>query len=157
MSVGTDPYINHGKKLYFRNTTEDEWTQIPKTVDFGLPDSELGSSEYTNDDSPDYHKQYQPGLYEPGTVEGTYIYSDDGFALLEELYQRATETANRQSDAETPATVLWKIELPSGSTSNFSGYVTKNTLPMDGQEDTSTCEFAIQVNGPATYTAVVDS
>lgn len=156
MSVGTDPHINHGKKLYFSNDGE-EWTQVPNTVDFGLPDGELGTAEYTNDDSPNYHKQYQPGLYDPGSIEGTYIYSDDAFALMDELHQRATVTANRFSDSETPASVHWKIELTSGALCTFRGFLTKNTLPMDGQEDTSTCEFTIQVDGTVTYTDVVDS
>ncbi|HQY88825.1 MAG TPA: hypothetical protein PK402_09210 [Tepidisphaeraceae bacterium] len=155
--MSDQPQINHGKQLSFCDTVDGEYTHVAKTQDWNLPDSELGASEFTNDDSPNFTKQYQPGMYEPGTVEGTYVYTDDAFEIMQELFERGKDEANRAADAETPVTVFWKAELPSGAVASWQGFVTKNGLPMDGQDETTVSEFAIQVSGTMTYTAASDS
>jgi hypothetical protein len=142
--------IGHGKKLEFSDASNfSSPTQIFGTVSVPLPERELGASEKTNDDSPDYHKEYQPGLYEPGTVDFTYNYAKTEFEKVETLFALAQVAATRAS-----ATKYWRLTLPDGSTAVWQGFITANNLPAE-QEDTLVCEASMQVTGKMTFTKYV--
>jgi hypothetical protein len=139
--------IGHGKKLSWSDTLAGTYVKFAGTIDIDLPSRELGAAEITNDDSEDFHKDYQPGMYEPGTLPFTYTYSAEGFAAIETLFQLATVAATRPT-----ATKFWKIELPDGAVASFRGFLTKNDWPSPGQDETAECEAEIQVIGKMTFT-----
>jgi hypothetical protein len=141
--------IPHGKHIAYSDTLGGSYTNVDGTVDVNLPERELGASEITNDDSPDFHKDYIPGMYEPGTVGFTYRYNKTGFAALETIFQLASATGTRAS-----ATKYWKVTIPDGgSTAIFRGFMTAHTLPMEGDEDSPIVEVELQVNGKIAYAA----
>lgn len=147
MADSTDPIIGHGKSLAYSDTEQGQYTPIPKTIEVNLPERELSASETTNDDSADFHKEYIPGLYEPGTVSFTYRYTAAGFAIVEDLYALAQDAGTRSD-----AIKWWKVTLPDGSTAVFQGFITANNLPAE-QEDALVSEGELQVTGPMTFTA----
>ncbi len=138
--------IGHGKKLAFSNTQNGTFTNVAGTVEVNLPERELGASEITNDDSPDFHKDYQPGMYEPGTVGFTYQYGKTQFAELEAIFQLATVANTRAS-----ATKWWRLTLPDGAVAKWQGFLTKHDLPVEG-EDGPIVEGEMQVIGKVIYT-----
>ena len=139
--------IGHAKQLSYGDTLVGATTRVFGTREVNLPERELGTAEVTNDDTPDFHKDYIPGLYEPGTVSFTYLYAKSQFAALEAIYQLATVAATRAS-----ATKFWKVTLPDASTATFKGFLTKHDLPME-TEDEVVVEAEIQVVGKITFTA----
>lgn len=140
--------IGAGKRLAYCATSNGTFISVFGTVDISLPERELGVSEITNDDSPDFHKDYIPGLYEPGTIPFTYRYTKTQFALLEAIYQLATVAATRAS-----ATKYWKVTLGDGSVAAFQGFLTKHDLPVEGEEDSPVVECELQVIGKMTWTS----
>jgi len=147
MAESTDPIIGYGKHIAYSSDGGSTYTSVGKTTEVKLPERELGTAEITNDDSPDFHKEYIPALYEPGTVTFSYIYTAAQFAALETIYQLAADTATRAD-----ATKTWKVTFPDGSTSVFDGFMTKHDLPL-ALEDGVTVEAEIQVSGQMTFTA----
>lgn len=141
--------IGYGKKIAYSATEGGSYTEVDGTVEVNLPERELGTAEATNDDSPDFHKDYLPGLYEPGTVSFTYRYGKTLFAAVETVFQLANVAATRAS-----ATKFWKVTLPEGSTATFKGFLVKHDLPME-IEDVITVEAEIQVIGKITFTPFV--
>ena len=138
--------IGHGKHIA-HSADGVTYSDVAGTIEVNLPERELGAAEITNDDSPDFTKEYMPGMYEPGTVSFTYRYNKTGFAALEAIYQLATVAATRGS-----ATKFWKVTLPDGSESTFKGFLTAHNLPVEG-EDSPIVEAEIQIVGKMVYTA----
>jgi hypothetical protein len=138
--------IGHGKHIAYSDDGVT-YTTVDGTVDISLPERELGATEITNDDSPNFHKDYIPGLYEPGKVNFTYRYTKTQFAALETIYQKANTAATRGD-----ATKTWKVTLPDASTAVFNGFLTSHNLPIDGGEDSPVVEGEIQVIGLMTWT-----
>jgi hypothetical protein len=142
--------IGHGKKLEWADDVDfTSPTQIFGTVSVPIPERELGASEKTNDSSPDYHKEYQPGLYEPGTLDFSYNYAMTEFEKVETLYALAKVPATRAS-----ATKFWRLTLPDGSVAKWKGFITANNLPAE-QEDTLVCEASMQCSGAMTFVKFV--
>lgn len=141
--------IGHGKHIAYGDTAIGTFTNVDGTIEVTLPERELGTTELTNDDSPDFHKDYMPSLYEPGSVSFTYRYGKTVFAALEGIYQLASAAGTRAS-----ATKFWKVTLPDGSVAAFRGFLTKHDLPVE-QEDSPVVEAEIQVAGKMTFTAGV--
>jgi hypothetical protein len=148
----TEHTIGHGFNVAYADTLAglSSGTSIDGTTDVHLPESELGESEITNDDTPDFQKDFLPGLYDPGTVSFSYKYGKTLFATVEALYQLAAVAATRVS-----ATKFWKVTLPDGSTATFKGFLKKHSLPSAGQEDAITCECEIRVRSKITFTPAV--
>lgn len=140
--------IPHGKHIAFSDTLGGAYTNVDGTIDISLPERELGASEITNDDSPDFHKDYIPGMYEPGTIGFTYLYTKTGFADVEAVFQLASASATRAN-----ATKFWKITLPDGSTGIVQGFLTKHSLPLEGDEDSPVVECELQTLGKLTFAA----
>jgi len=138
--------IGHAKKLFYSDDGL-AWTKVRGTIEVNLPERELIASEITNDDSPDYTKEYIPGMYEPGTVGFTYRYNKTGFAALETIFQLASASGTRDQAVKT-----WKVELPDGSTAVFDGFLTSHNLPIEG-EDSPVVEGEIQIVGKMTWTS----
>jgi hypothetical protein len=139
--------ISHGKHIAYSDTEGGTYTNVDGTVDVNLPERELGGSEITNDDSPDFHKDYIPGMYEPGTTGFTYRYNKTTFEALETIYQLASASGTRLQ-----ATKWWLVTIPDGSTAKFRGFLTAHNLPMEGAEDSPVVECEIQVRGKIAYT-----
>lgn len=142
----TEHILGYGKHLFY-GAANPATTPVYGTIDIQLPERELGTAEITNDDSPNYHKDYIPALYEPGKVPFTYRYGRTLFAALEAIFLLASVTATRAS-----ATKWWKVTLPDGSTAVFQGFLTKHDLPTQ-LEDSPVVEAEIQVIGMMTFTA----
>lgn len=138
--------IGYGKKLAYGDTLIAATTEIDGTQEVNLPERELGTAEITNDDSPDFHKDYMPGLYEPGNVSFTYVYGRTIFAAVETIFQLANAAGTRAS-----ATKFWKVTLPDLSTASFQGFLVKHDLPAE-LEDAVVVEGEIQVIGKITFT-----
>lgn len=138
--------IGHGKELAWSDTENGSYTPIPGTIEVNLPERELGESEILNDDSPDYHKDYLPSVFDPGTISATYQYGKTAFAEVEALYQLASVTATRDS-----ATKWWRITNPDGSASKVRGFIKTHNLPME-QEDAVVVELEIRCRGKMTFT-----
>lgn len=142
----TQHTIGFGKKL--------EWSDVEAmtgaitlfgTTDINLPEAELETAEFTNDNSPNRHKEYKPALYEPGTVSFTYIYATDEYAKVALLFALASvaETVN--------SAIKWfRVTLPDGATAKFQGFVTKNDVSAE-ISDAVEVEAEIQVTGPTEY------
>jgi hypothetical protein len=139
--------IGFGKTIEYSDNGTSGWVKVPGTVEANFPESELEMVEVTNDDSPDRHKDYVVGLYEPGTVSFTYRYGRTAFAALDAVYKLATTAEGRVN-----ATKHWRISLADGSACTFRGVLTSHNLPTD-IEDVLTVEAEIQVVGQATFTA----
>lgn len=138
--------IGHGKHIAYSDTEVGVYTNVNGTIEIQLPERELSASEYTNDDSPDFHKQYTPGVFEPGTIAVTYRYAKTGFTAVETIYQLACVAATRAS-----ATKWWKITLPDGSTGKVRGFIVKHDLPVEG-DDSPVVEMEIQAIGKMVWT-----
>lgn len=143
--------IGQGKQLSYSDTEEGEYTTIGGTVEINLPERELASEEITNDDSPDRHKDYIPGLFEPGTTSFTYIYGKTQFAQIETVYQLAKDPATVPQ-----ATKFWKFALPDGSIASWRGFITKHNLPTE-IEKAVTVEGEMQVIGAVEFAPAGDS
>jgi hypothetical protein len=141
--------IGYGKRLQFSDAGST-WNTLFGTVDVQLPERDLGEAELTNDDSPDFHKDYLPGLFEPGEVSGSYRYTRSMYAHMESLYQRATVAANRPSDAATPVLLFWKCTLTDGAVATWRGFIKTHNLPTE-IEGVLTVEFSIKVSGKMTF------
>lgn len=139
--------LGHAKQIAYGDTLATATNTIFGTREVSLPERELGTADITNDNSPDFHKDYLPALYEPGTVSFTYVYAKTVFAQVEAIYQLATVAATRVS-----ATKFWKVTLPDGSTATFRGFLLKHDLPMES-EDAIVVESEIQVIGKIVFTA----
>ncbi len=137
--------IGYGKSIGYSDTQGGGLTMVDGTIEISYPESELGKAEITNDDSPDFHKDYIPGLYEPGTVKVTYRYTSSIYTQMQTVYQLASVAATRAS-----ATKYWTIELPDGATTEFRGFISKNNLPIPDLEGSPICEMEIQVGGSST-------
>ncbi|MGC4030255.1 MAG: phage tail tube protein [Tepidisphaeraceae bacterium] len=135
-----------GKILEYSDTGSGTWTKASKTVEIEIPDAELGAEESTHDDSTDYHREYIPTLYDPGTLPFTYRYEKAAFALIEAVFQLANTSATRAS-----ATKFWRLTLPDGSKVAWKGFITKHGLPTD-IDGVLTCECEMQVIGKRTFT-----
>jgi len=133
--------IGYGKRLSYSDTENGTYVEVFGTIDVTLPERELGKAEITNDDSPDYHKDYIPGLYEPGTVPFTYRYTATIFADLEDLFMLASDTGTRGQ-----ATKWWKCVLADGAEYKWRGFLMKNNLPTE-IEGSPVVEAEIQVGG----------
>lgn len=136
--------IGHKKQIAY-SATDSSYLKVDGTIEINLPEAELGESEITNDDTADFGKDYQPALYEPGTVTVSYVYTKTQFALIEAKFQQARVAATRAA-----ATMFWQTTLPDGSTAKFKGYIKSHKLPMD-QEGTLVSEFEIRVRTKITY------
>jgi hypothetical protein len=142
-----------GKQLAYADTLAGTYTRIFGTQEINLPERELGNDEITNDDSPDFHKDYVPGLYEPGTVSFSYVYGKTQFAAVEALFQLATVAANRSATTGSlNPTKYWKATLADGSVAAFKGWVTKHDLPTE-IEGQLIVEGEIQTSGKMSFTA----
>lgn len=140
--------ISHGKHIAYSDTENGTYVTIEDTREISFPEAELGSAETTNDSTPDFRKDYIPGLYEPGTISFTYVYGKTQFAAIEALFQLASVAGTRNS-----ATKYWKITLSDGSTGIVRGFLTKHTLPGSEGEDVHVCECEIQCRGKLTFAA----
>lgn len=136
--------IGYGKKLEYSDNGTSGWTQVFGTIDIQLPQRELGEAEITNDDSEDFHRDFIPGLYDPGVAPFTYVYTDSVFAGLETLFQLASVRATRAA-----ATKYWRTTLADGSTKVYRGFLKKHDLPVD-VDGVPTCEAEIRVSGKMT-------
>ena len=134
--------IGYGKKLSYGGT------QIPGTVQVDLPERELAAEEVTNDDSPDRHKEYIPGLYEPGTMGFSYRYGKTAFAAMETVFMGASVAG------ATPDSAIkdWVYTLPDGSSASWRGFITSHKLPAE-LEGVLTVEGEMQVVGKVTFSA----
>lgn len=139
--------LGHAKRIAYGDTLIAISNDVFGTIDINLPERELESEELTNDDSPDFHKDYMPGLYEPGTVGFSYRYAKTMFTALEAVYQLATVAGTRAD-----ATKFWKVTLPDGSTAIFSGFLKAHNLPVEGATS-PVVEAEIQVIGKITWAA----
>jgi hypothetical protein len=140
--------ISHGKRLAYCDTINGTYVNVFGTIDVSLPERELGAAEITNDDSADFHKDYNPGMYDPGTAPFSYRYTRSQFTALETIYQLATVAATRAN-----ATKFWKVTIPDGSTAIFKGFITAHNLPMEGSEDSPVVEGELQVCGKIAWVA----
>ncbi len=148
MPFERDEIINsHGKRIAYSDTLIGTYTPVFGTVDMNLPERELEEEEVTNDDSPDFTKDFEPALYDPGTVGVTYKYTKTQFTALEALFQLATAALTRGD-----ATKFWKITLVDGSTGIFQGYLKAHNLPLEGAT-TPQVEGEIRVKGKVTWAA----
>lgn len=149
----SEAVINHGKHIaYGDDVTTPTYITVAGTTDVDLPDRELGQSDVTNDDTADFHKDSIPGMFAPGKASFKYRYGKTQFAAIEAVYQLATVAATRGGGAGG-AIKKWKVTIPDGSTATFRGYLTKHSLPMEGDDDSPVCECEIAVKGKITYTA----
>lgn len=135
----TTAQIGYGKHLAYSDTSNGSYTTIDGTVEINLPERELGSSESTNDDSPDYHKQMVPTLFDPGSVKFSYRYNKTQFATVDTIFLARTLK-------------YFKVTLPDNSTAIFPGFLMKHDLPV-AIEDVLTVEGEIQVTGKMAWTA----
>lgn len=143
----TQTIIPFGKRIAYSDTSGGSYTSVFGTIEVDLPDRDLGKAEITNDDSTLRHKDYIPGLYEPGTIKVTYRYTRTQFAALETIFQLATVQSTVAS-----ATKYWKTTLPDGSTALVQGFIVKHSLPMD-LESSPAVELEIQCLGAMTWTS----
>jgi hypothetical protein len=140
--------IGHGKRLEYGDADSNSYyTKVAGTIDITLPERELGKSETTNDDSPDATKEYTPAIYEPGTLPFTYRYQRSQFTALETVFQLASAPETRAT-----ATKYWRVTLPDGSKAVVRGFLTKHSLPVDGQEDSPVVECEVQCIGKMVWT-----
>ena len=145
--IPSEHTIGHGKKIeYAAVQAMTSAVQIFGTTEINFPESELSATDFTNDDSPSYHKEYEPGMYEPGTVGFTYVFSKTEYTKVETIFQLATVTATRAS-----AKKYFRITLADGSAVVFPGFITKNNV-SGAQEDGVMVEAEIQVTGPRVFT-----
>lgn len=144
----TEHILGYGKHLFY-GTTNPASTPVYGTIDIQLPERELGIAEITNDDSPNYHKDYIPALYEPGKVPFTYRYGRTLYAALETIFMLASSATMA---TRATATKWWLVTLPDGSTAAFQGFLIKHDLPTQ-LEDSPVVEAEIQVIGKMTFTA----
>jgi hypothetical protein len=138
--------IGYGKILEYSADGTTGWVKVPGTVEFEFPDTELEAAETTNDDSPDGHKDYIPGLYEPGTVPFSYRYGKTAFALIDAVFMLATVAATRAT-----ATKFWRQTMPDGSKMAFKGFITKHSMPAD-IDGVLTVEGEMQCIGKRVFT-----
>lgn len=141
-----DHIIGHGGSLGFCDTENGTYLLVRGTREVNLPERELGEAETTNDDSPDFHKENTPGMYDPGTVTASCVYQPTQFADIEELFQLSSAAGTRAN-----ATKYWKHTLPDGSVAAFRGWVKRNDMPRE-QEGEMVFEFEIRVVGKMTFT-----
>lgn len=139
--------IGFGKKLSYCTTVNGSYTDVYNTRNITAPQTQLGSAEITNDNSPNRTKARIPGLYDPGTVSFTYVYSRTQFAALQTLLAGGTSQAGAAA-----ATLFWKITYADGSVLAFQGYLTKNDLPAE-LEGELVSEGEIQATTVPTFTA----
>lgn len=146
--------IGHAKHIAYSDSPPAiaAYITVSGTVDVSLPERELGQSEITNDDSLNFHKEYIPALYEPGTISFTYRYTRTQFTALESIFQLASAAATRGGGAGG-AIKLWKVTLPDGSTGVIEGFLTAHNLPVEGAEDSPVVECEVQTRGKMTWTA----
>ncbi len=137
----------HGKRLSYSDTLIGARTEVFGTVDVNLPERELEEEDVTSDDSPDFTKEFDPALYDPGEVGFTYKYTKTQFTALETLFQLASAVLTRKD-----ATKFWKILYPDGSSAIFQGYLKAHNLPGEGAT-TLQAEGAIRVKGKVTWAA----
>jgi hypothetical protein len=138
---------HHGKRIAYADTLAGSYTTVFGTVDINLPERELEEEEVTNDDSADYTKDFEPGLYDPGSASFTYKYQKTQYTALETLFQLATVPATR-----VDATKFWKVTLVDGSTAIFQGYLKTHNLPLEGAT-VPTVDAEIRVKGKVTWAA----
>lgn len=144
--VEEEVILGFGKTIEFSDTENGSYTKLPGSITTTLPDRELGEAETTNDDSPDFHRQFIPGLYDPGVVSLTYRYSATGYAMMEELFQLAADAVTRPD-----AIKWWKVTLIDGAVAKFRGWVKKNGMPVE--LDTSPeVECEIRATGKMSFT-----
>lgn len=147
-----DHQIGHGGKLSYCDTAIGTYIEIRGIQECNVPESELGESETTNDDSPDFHKEYTLGMYEPGTATFSYVFQPNQFGDIDALYMLASVAANRLlRDAANSPIKYWKHTTPDGSVHAFKGWVKSNKLPRD-QEGTLVSEAEIRVIGKTAFT-----
>ena len=114
-----------------------------------FPERELSSAEeVTNDDSPDRHKEYIPGLYEPGTMSFSYRYGKSAFASMETVFMGASVAGATPADSIK----FWTYTLPDGSVAKWRGFITSHKLPAE-LEGVLTVEGEMQVIGKVTFSA----
>lgn len=138
--------IGHRGALGYCDTVDGDYIRVRGTQECNIPESELGESETTNDDSTDFHKEYIPGVFEPGNVTFTYVFQADQFSDIDVLRLLGSSLGTRAS-----GTKFWRHFLPDGSKYQFRGWVKSNKLPRD-QEGTIVCEAEIKVIGKTTFT-----
>lgn len=144
--------IGHAKRLaYSEDIAIPSYTDVFGTIDVSLPERELGATEITNDDSPDFHKDYIEGMYEPGTIGFSYRYTKSQFTAMEAIYQLASAVATRGSAVAGKSTKKWRVTLPDGSVATFRGFLTAHNLPIEGSEDSPVVEGEIQCIGKMTW------
>lgn len=131
--------IGYGKNLAYSDTSGGTFTNVEGTIDIQLPERELAAEEYTHDDSPSGHKEFTPGLFDPGTATFSYRYTKSQFATLETLFAGKSVK-------------FWKVTIPGGSTAVFKGFIVSHSLPLE-LEGSPVVEAEIQVNGAMTFTA----
>lgn len=137
----------HGKRLAYCDTLVGTYLDVFGTVDINLPERTLEEEEVTNDDSADFTKDFEPGLYDPGEAGFTYKYTDDMWALLEAIFLLASVPLTRED-----ATKFWKVTFPSGATAIFSAYIKSHNLPLEGAT-TPTVEGSLRVKSKITWAA----
>lgn len=142
--------IGHGKNVRYANDNatlpSSGWTDVAHSIDVSLPERELSAAEVTNDDSPDFHREYIVGLYDPGTASFSYRYTGPVFAALETIFQAASDST--RSDAYR----WWQFELSDGKKYSFRGFITAHNLPVEGAEESPVVEVEIQVIGKMSVT-----
>lgn len=133
--------IGHKGSLWHAATAAGPFIRIIGTQEVNLPERELSEAEHTSDDSPDYTREFMPGMFDPGSVTATYVYQPDQFGDMETLYQLASDVNTRDD-----ATRVWKSIQPDGTCATFAAWVKKHDMPRD-QEGTMICTLELRATG----------
>lgn len=142
----------HGAKLYRGDALVDDtpvYTALPGIATVGLPVGfTTDSLESTDHDSPDFTKEYEPGLIDRGTIPFTLNFDH-------------TETEHQDITAGGVGRVktAWKVELPLKDPTNtvkatyeFDGYIESMDPPEAGSDGILQMSGEIRVASATTFT-----
>lgn len=104
------------------NTTGSTWVEIAKCKSISFPDFSTTAVDITNLASPDYAKEYVPGMVDAGSVTFQCEYTSATYVQLTGLVR---------------TTKNWRITSPTGVADvvQFSGFLTKVALAMSPDEE----------------------
>lgn len=144
----TEHVISHGKKLSYCDTSNGTFVQVFGNFEIDPPDGELGESETTNDDTPDFGKSFMPGMFDWGTSPFKYRYGKTQYATVNGIYLLAAVAATRAT-----AVKFWKITAPDGATWLFQGFIKKHKVVLGADEDVADVEGEIRATTKPVYSA----
>jgi hypothetical protein len=112
------------------------YTSVGDVLSINGPQMDTPQLDVTHLNSPNYTRQYLPGMTEPGQVDVEIWYTTAQAIILFGFFR---------------VTKSWRINFSNGSKWDFSGHI--STFTTNQAVDTATMNFSIKVTGAPTLTA----